>query len=75
MHAVVVAGDGRDGEVGEPVDLQLEGHGWLQVAVDGVLFKLWEREERGSVRREEREGEGRRMLEGGKEDEGGREGG
>ena len=39
-HPIVVARDGFDEEIGEPVDFQLEGHGWFQVAVDGVLFKL-----------------------------------
>jgi len=37
---VVVAGNCLDGEVREAVDLQLEGHGWFQVPVDGVLRKL-----------------------------------
>ena len=47
MHAVVVARDGLDIEVAESVDLQLESQSWLQMTVDGVLFKLLEeREER-----------------------------
>ena len=29
VHAVVMARDGLDVKAGEPVDLQLEGHGWL----------------------------------------------
>ena len=52
MHAVVVAGDGLDVEVAESVNLQLECQSWLQVAVDGVLFKLLEeREEREKMAR------------------------
>ena len=46
MHAVVVAGDGLDVEVAESVYLQLECQSWLQVAVDGVLFKLLEEREK-----------------------------
>ncbi len=41
MHPVVVARNGFDIKVGETVDLQLKGHGWLKMAVDGVLLKLY----------------------------------
>ena len=37
---MVVAGNGFDVEVGEAVYLQLEGHSWLKMAIDGVLCKL-----------------------------------
>ena len=37
---MIVTRNGLDIKVGESVDLQLEGHGWLQVPVDGVFFKL-----------------------------------
>ena len=46
MHAVVVAGDGLDVEVAESVYLQLERQSWLQMAVDGVFFKLLEEREK-----------------------------
>lgn len=54
VHAVVVARDGFDGEVGEPVDLQLEGQGWFKVAVNCVLFKLWGEGQDGGERVEQR---------------------
>ena len=37
---MVLARDGLDVKVCESAELQLEGHGWLKMAVDGVLFKL-----------------------------------
>lgn len=53
---MVVAGNGFDVKVGETVDLQLEGHGWFQVTVNGVFFKLGRGER---VRGRERGREGR----------------
>ena len=39
MHPVVLAGEGTDVKVAQPIDLQLEGQGGLQMAVDGVFLK------------------------------------
>ena len=39
VHPVVLAGEGADVKVAQPIDLQLEGQGGLQMAVDGVFLK------------------------------------
>ena len=40
MHAVVCDRDELEVKVAHPVDLELEGERWLQVAVDPVLLEL-----------------------------------
>lgn len=39
MHTMVLTGEGTDVKVAQPIDLQLEGQGRLQMAVDGVFLE------------------------------------